>query len=39
MGTKKIEGPAMESQGTGAIGVLFQDRGFGGCPNRLGAIS
>nr|DAQ63328.1 MAG TPA: hypothetical protein [Caudoviricetes sp.] len=39
MGTKGIERPAMESQGTVAGGVLFQDRGFGGCPNHLGAIS
>nr|DAW66929.1 MAG TPA: hypothetical protein [Caudoviricetes sp.] len=39
MGTKGIEGPAIESQGTGVRGVLFRDEGFGGCPNRLGAIS
>nr|DAW39925.1 MAG TPA: hypothetical protein [Caudoviricetes sp.] len=29
----------MESLGTVARGVLFRDEGFGGCPNRLGAIT
>ena len=37
-GDKGFEGPAMESLGTGARRVLFKDWGFGGCPNRLGAI-
>nr|DAF71456.1 MAG TPA: hypothetical protein [Caudoviricetes sp.] len=38
-GDKRIEGPAMESLGTGRAGCYFEIRGFGGCPNHLGAIS